>query len=50
MKSSTWTKLSCITQFRNAVAEFAERELAPRAAQIDKSNNFPSVSLMTKFM
>ncbi|KAG1877666.1 acyl-CoA dehydrogenase NM domain-like protein [Suillus subalutaceus] len=29
-------------EFRNAVAEFAERELAPRAAQIDKSNNFPS--------
>lgn len=29
-------------EFRNAVAEFAGRELAPRAAQIDKSNNFPS--------
>ncbi|KAJ7286355.1 acyl-CoA dehydrogenase NM domain-like protein [Mycena rebaudengoi] len=26
----------------NAVTEFAEKEVAPRAAEIDKSNNFPS--------
>lgn len=30
-------------QFRNAVHEFAQREIAPRAADIDKSNNFPAV-------
>ncbi|KAF8517589.1 acyl-CoA dehydrogenase NM domain-like protein [Hysterangium stoloniferum] len=29
------------TEFRNAVTEFAQREVAPRAADIDKSNNFP---------
>ncbi|OAX39357.1 acyl-CoA dehydrogenase NM domain-like protein [Rhizopogon vinicolor AM-OR11-026] len=29
-------------EFRNAVTDFAQREVAPRAAQIDKSNNFPS--------
>ncbi|KAA1469368.1 acyl-CoA dehydrogenase NM domain-like protein [Dentipellis sp. KUC8613] len=28
-------------EFRNAVSEFAQREVAPRAADIDKSNNFP---------
>ncbi|KAJ7805634.1 isovaleryl-CoA-dehydrogenase [Mycena olivaceomarginata] len=30
------------TEFRNAVNEFADKEIAPRAAEIDKSNNFPS--------
>jgi hypothetical protein len=34
-------------KFRNAVTEFAEREIAPRAAEIDKSNNFPSVYFQT---
>ncbi|KZV96173.1 acyl-CoA dehydrogenase NM domain-like protein [Exidia glandulosa HHB12029] len=29
-------------EFRNAVQEFAQREIAPRAAEIDKSNNFPA--------
>ncbi|KAJ6502029.1 isovaleryl-CoA-dehydrogenase [Mycena sanguinolenta] len=29
-------------EFRNAVNEFADKEIAPRAAEIDKSNNFPS--------
>ncbi|KAJ7735245.1 acyl-CoA dehydrogenase NM domain-like protein [Mycena maculata] len=29
-------------EFRNAVNEFADKEVAPRAAEIDKSNNFPS--------
>ncbi|KAF9817813.1 hypothetical protein IEO21_03155 [Rhodonia placenta] len=29
-------------EFRDAVAEFAQREVAPRAAEIDRSNNFPS--------
>ncbi|KAI0647387.1 acyl-CoA dehydrogenase NM domain-like protein [Trametes meyenii] len=29
-------------EFRNAVAEFAEKEVAPRAAEIDRSNNFPA--------
>ncbi|KZT09774.1 acyl-CoA dehydrogenase NM domain-like protein [Laetiporus sulphureus 93-53] len=29
-------------EFRNAVTEFAQREVAPRAAEIDRSNNFPS--------
>ncbi|KAH7107604.1 acyl-CoA dehydrogenase NM domain-like protein [Auriculariales sp. MPI-PUGE-AT-0066] len=28
-------------EFRLAVREFAQREIAPRAADIDKSNNFP---------
>jgi isovaleryl-CoA dehydrogenase len=32
-------------KFRNAVEEFAQREVAPRAAEIDRSNNFPSVLL-----
>jgi isovaleryl-CoA dehydrogenase len=32
-----------LAQFRNAVDEFAQREVAPRAAEIDKSNNFPNV-------
>ncbi|KAH7915303.1 acyl-CoA dehydrogenase/oxidase [Hygrophoropsis aurantiaca] len=30
------------SEFRNAVSEFAQREIAPRAAEIDRSNNFPS--------
>ncbi|KIP12334.1 hypothetical protein PHLGIDRAFT_82139 [Phlebiopsis gigantea 11061_1 CR5-6] len=29
-------------EFREAVREFAQKEVAPRAAEIDKSNNFPS--------
>ncbi|CCL99273.1 uncharacterized protein FIBRA_01288 [Fibroporia radiculosa] len=29
-------------EFRDAVADFAEREVAPRAAEIDRSNNFPT--------
>lgn len=29
-------------EFRNAVTEFAEKEIAPRAAEIDKTNTFPS--------
>ncbi|KAF8205669.1 acyl-CoA dehydrogenase/oxidase [Mycena galopus ATCC 62051] len=29
-------------EFRHAVNEFAAKEVAPRAAEIDKSNNFPS--------
>ncbi|KAJ7172022.1 isovaleryl-CoA-dehydrogenase [Mycena filopes] len=29
-------------EFRNAVDEFASKEVAPRAAEIDKSNNFPA--------
>ncbi|CAL1705634.1 unnamed protein product [Somion occarium] len=29
-------------EFRNAVTEFAQKEVAPRAADIDRSNNFPS--------
>ncbi|EKM55308.1 uncharacterized protein PHACADRAFT_255837 [Phanerochaete carnosa HHB-10118-sp] len=28
-------------EFREAVSEFAQKEVAPRAAEIDKSNNFP---------
>jgi len=30
-------------EFRDAVTQFAEKEVSPRAAEIDKSNNFPSV-------
>ncbi|KAF8636653.1 hypothetical protein AX17_003460 [Amanita inopinata Kibby_2008] len=30
------------TEFRNAVTDFAQREIAPRAADIDKNNAFPS--------
>ncbi|KDQ61126.1 hypothetical protein JAAARDRAFT_152193 [Jaapia argillacea MUCL 33604] len=30
------------SEFRNAVIEFAQKEVAPRAAEIDKSNNFPA--------
>ncbi|TFK30039.1 isovaleryl-CoA dehydrogenase [Coprinopsis marcescibilis] len=29
-------------EFRNAVTEFAQKEIAPRAAEIDKTNTFPS--------
>ena len=39
--SGILTKLGI--QFRDAVAQFAEKEVSPRAAEIDKSNNFPSV-------
>ncbi|KAF9246362.1 acyl-CoA dehydrogenase/oxidase [Melanogaster broomeanus] len=28
-------------EFKNAVAEFAQREVAPRAAEIDRTNTFP---------
>lgn len=35
---------SVCMQFRNAVQEFAEKEVAPRAAKIDRSNTFPMVS------
>jgi len=31
------------SEFRKAVGDFAQREIAPRAAEIDKSNTFPSV-------
>jgi hypothetical protein len=30
-------------KFRNAVTEFAQKEIAPRAAEIDKTNTFPTV-------
>ncbi|KAL4067781.1 acyl-CoA dehydrogenase/oxidase [Scleroderma yunnanense] len=29
-------------EFRNAVSEFAQRELSPRAAEIDRTNTFPA--------
>ncbi|RXW20065.1 hypothetical protein EST38_g5770 [Candolleomyces aberdarensis] len=29
-------------EFRNAVTDFAEKEIAPRAAEIDRTNTFPS--------
>ena len=29
-------------EFRLAVREFAQREIAPRAAEIDRSNEFPA--------
>ncbi|GJE87109.1 isovaleryl-CoA dehydrogenase [Phanerochaete sordida] len=29
-------------EFRDAVSDFAQKEVAPRAAEIDKSNNFPA--------
>jgi isovaleryl-CoA dehydrogenase len=32
-----------MAQFRNAVHEFAEREVAPRAAEIDRTNESPMV-------
>ena len=32
-----------VIQFRDAVAQFAEKEVSPRAIEIDKSNNFPAV-------
>jgi hypothetical protein len=31
------------SKFRNAVLDFSQREVAPRAAEIDRSNNSPSV-------
>lgn len=34
-------------QFRNVVTEFAQREIAPQAAEIDKTNTFPSVNSHT---
>lgn len=36
------------TEFREAVAEFAQREVAPRAAEIDKTNNSPMVCSVHK--
>lgn len=36
-------------KFRGAVVEFAEKEVAPRAAEIDKTNTFPSVSFAFLF-
>lgn len=30
-------------QFRHSVAQFAKKEVEPRAAEIDKSNTFPMV-------
>lgn len=33
-----------VNQFRNAVVDFAQREVAPRAAEIDKTNTSPLVS------
>ncbi|KAG8954504.1 hypothetical protein FRC04_011832 [Tulasnella sp. 424] len=35
-------------EFRNAIADFAQKEIAPRAAEVDKSNNFP-MDLWKKF-
>jgi hypothetical protein len=37
------TLIKNVNQFRNAVSEFAQHELAPLAAQIDKTNNSPMV-------
>ena len=34
------------TEFRAAVTEFAQREIAPRAAEVDRSNNFPAVRVL----
>lgn len=39
------TDCSNLLKFREAVREFAQKEVAPRAAEVDKSNNFPSVRL-----
>ena len=36
--------IGVVLQFRNAVSEFAQREIAPRAAEIDRTNTFPVVS------
>lgn len=36
------------TEFRNAVHDFAQKEIAPRAEQIDKTNTFPA-DAWTKF-
>jgi alkylation response protein AidB-like acyl-CoA dehydrogenase len=35
-----------LEEFRNVVHDFAQRELAPRANQIDKENEFPMVSFL----
>jgi isovaleryl-CoA dehydrogenase len=32
-----------LTELRNTVHSFAQRELAPRAQEIDKTNQFPMV-------
>ncbi|KAG8929134.1 hypothetical protein FRC02_005971 [Tulasnella sp. 418] len=31
-------------EFRSAIADFAQKEIAPRAAEIDKTNTFPMIS------
>jgi isovaleryl-CoA dehydrogenase len=36
-----------VNQFRNAVSEFAQREVAPLAADIDRSNSAPMVCKLT---
>ena len=35
---------SVLCQFRDAVTQFAEAEVAPRADEVDKTNTFPIVS------
>ena len=42
MNWNTLTTSSC--QFRDAVTEFAQKEVAPRAEEVDKTNTFPAVS------
>lgn len=36
-------------QFRQVVANFAQKEIAPRAASIDKTNKMPDVSTAIAF-
>jgi len=33
----------CVLQLRQTVFQFVQKELAPKAAQIDKENNFPDI-------
>lgn len=43
--SDLYTGLRVSTlQFRSAITEFAQREIAPRAAEIDRTDTFPGVS------
>lgn len=46
------TKAADKSQFRQVVANFAQKEIAPRAAEIDKTNRMPEVrirSSLSKF-
>ena len=43
-KEERWQVAHTDSQFRQVVHDFAQKEIAPRAAEIDKTNKMPAVS------